>query len=123
MRLQHIGLAVRDIDQSLRQYASILGFASSTEVIEDKTQQVRIVFIQVSENVSIELIEPTTPNSPVARLVEQGGGVYHLCYAVEDIDKALLLARSGGAVVISEPVPAVAFDGRRVAFLILPNRA
>jgi methylmalonyl-CoA/ethylmalonyl-CoA epimerase len=123
MKLHHVGLAVKDVEQAARQYAEILGIGPSSPVIEDGIQHVRVAFATVSADVHVEFIQPTTPDSPVAKLVARGGGIYHLCYVVADMDAALRQARSGGAILISGPVAASAFDGRDIAFLMMPDRS
>jgi methylmalonyl-CoA/ethylmalonyl-CoA epimerase len=121
MKLPHIGLAARNLEESTGYYRAILGIHCSTPATEDENLEVRVVFAQVSENVFIEFIEPTSDDSPVRRLVAQGGGFYHFCYEVEHLDEALEKAKFNGALIIKRPVPAGAFERRRIAFLMMPD--
>jgi methylmalonyl-CoA/ethylmalonyl-CoA epimerase len=70
----------------------------------------------------IELVAPAGDDSPVKKLLEKGIGTYHLCYEVDDIGEALEHVRSQGCLVVSEPVSAVAFEGRRIAWFYTPTR-
>ncbi|MGH7963890.1 MAG: VOC family protein, partial [Candidatus Binatia bacterium] len=60
--------------------------------------------------------------SPVSTALAKGIGAYHSCYEVEDLDAALAHVRAKGCLIISQPVPAVAFDGRRIAWFYTPVR-
>jgi methylmalonyl-CoA/ethylmalonyl-CoA epimerase len=113
-RLDHIGIAVSSIDQALGVYEA-LGLAESRrELVE--SQGVRTAFLPLGET-RLELLEPAGPDSPVAKfLAKRGPGVHHLCFAVDDLEKALAdLATRGFRLVNESPVPAA--SGKRVAFL------
>ncbi len=75
-----------------------------------------MAFLPVGES-RIELLEPTSADSPVAKFLEKrGGGVHHICFAVEDLEGALAdLSRRGFRLIHANPVPGA--DGKRVAFL------
>jgi len=122
MRLHHIGLAVRSIDEAAGLYAGLFGLRHLSPTIEDPIQQVRVAFGELAPDVHVEFIEPTSPTSPVAAVVARGGGFYHLCFTVTSLNDALDRARSAGALEIVAPVPAAAFGGRRIAFVMMPSR-
>ena len=67
--------------------------------------------------VQLELIQPMTPDSPVSRFLEKGGGLHHLCYEVRDLFEQIQRMKSQGALLIRSPKPAVAFGGRRIAWM------
>jgi hypothetical protein len=73
-------------------------------------------------DVEIELVAPLNDQSPIKRLLGKGGGVYHLCYEAADLDSAIAKLVAAGCLVVSQPVPAVAFSGRRIAWLYSPLR-
>jgi methylmalonyl-CoA/ethylmalonyl-CoA epimerase len=71
----------------------------------------------------IELVEPLGDDSPVKDIVgSKRGGLYHLCYEVDDIEAEVLRFRERSCLPLGKPVPATAFDGRRIVFLMTPQR-
>ena len=113
--LDHIGIAVRDIDEALAFYRDALGLA--LEDPEDvASQRVRAHFIPVGQS-AIELLEPTDPESVIAKYVEQRGpGIHHITLRVDDIEAALdHLKERGVRLVDEEPRPGA--EGSRVAFI------
>src|SRR5262249_30545599 len=118
MRLRHTGVVVRDIKAHGEQYKSALGLSAKTEILHDPLQKVRVQFWCGEESDSlIELIEPTGEDSPVWRVSRRGGGPEHLCYETDDIEAVLQQALDTGAVLVQDLAPAVAFGGRRIAFV------
>jgi methylmalonyl-CoA/ethylmalonyl-CoA epimerase len=69
-----------------------------------------------------ELIEPAHDQSPVYSFAAKGGGLHHVCYVVDKLEQALADARLLGALVTRQPMPAVAFGGRRIAWIYTKNR-
>jgi methylmalonyl-CoA/ethylmalonyl-CoA epimerase len=67
-------------------------------------------------------VEPTDPSSPAARFLGKGGGLQHLCYEVDDIEAEVAQARSRGLAVLRPPKPAVAFNGRRIAWVLTSQK-
>jgi len=113
-KIDHIGVAVVSIDDALAIYRSLgLEEAHREDV---PAQKVRTAFLPVGES-RIELLEPTAEDSPVAKfLARRGGGVHHVCFAVDDIEAALAdLKGRGFRLLHDQPVPGA--DGKRVAFL------
>jgi methylmalonyl-CoA/ethylmalonyl-CoA epimerase len=70
----------------------------------------------------IELVEPAGPESPVSRILERGGGLHHLCYEVDNLESHLGFCKSVGSIIVRTPVPAVAFGGRRIAWVLTRKR-
>lgn len=117
MRLHHVGIAVKDLNSHGAAYASFLGLIPDSVVYHDPIQKVRIQFWRDSSGNQLELIEPADPNSGVSRAVAKGGGLNHLCYEVENIEQQVADSVKNGAILLGTIVPAVAFSGRRIAFL------
>ena len=90
--------------------------------LTDPLQAVRLLFLDTGTETEIELIEPLGEDSPVAAFLARGGGLHHLCYLVEDLETSLTRLRAKGCLITSPPKPAVAFEGRRVAFLVTRER-
>jgi methylmalonyl-CoA/ethylmalonyl-CoA epimerase len=118
MRLHHTGVVVRDIRAHGERYSSTLGLSAKTEIFHDPIQKVRVQFWGGEDSDSlVELIEPTGEDSPVWRAARNGGGPEHLCYETADIESTLQQALDKGAALVRALAPAVAFGGRRVAFV------
>lgn len=111
--LDHIGIAVRSIDAAAV-YRALGLTIDHVETVE--TQGVRTAFLSVGDS-NLELLEPTSPASPVAKFIEKRGeGIHHLCFRVDDIDAHLARLESEGFRLINETaVPGA--HGCRVAFL------
>ncbi len=122
MRLHHIGLVVSDLETQIERLRDLLGAELLGETMEDPLQGVKIAFVSTGADVTIELLQPTSDASPVARFLQEGGGLNHLCYSVPDLDAALGELRAKGCLVVSPPKPAVALSGRRVSFLYTRDR-
>jgi methylmalonyl-CoA/ethylmalonyl-CoA epimerase len=85
-------------------------------------QRVRIAVVTLRGGHQIELIEPANRESPISRFLRQKrGGLYHCCYAVDDLAKAMRQFVDKGCVLISGPAPACALDNRKVVFLFTPH--
>ena len=109
----HIGIATKSIQETTRRL-DMLGIISET--ICDPLQRVNIAFIN-----NLELIEPASKPSPVDKLLANGVSIYHICYEVKNIGHAIYEMCLLGYELISQPKPAVAFDGRLIAFLAHPE--
>lgn len=123
MKLHHVGMAVSSIAEHAEQYRRALGISLTSEIIEDELQQVRVAFAQVGDGVFIEFVEPLSDDSPISNLLKRGGGLYHSCYVVPDIEAAIEQVRQAGGAIVSGPMPARAFDNRRIAFVYTPGRS
>jgi len=116
--LHHIGIVVPQIRPVLEGFAASIGAQPDSEIIYDPLQQVSVAFMRPSTpGPAIELIEPAGENCPVSKLARSGGGLHHLCYEVNDLETELETARSHGGIVVRKPLPAVAFGGRRIAWV------
>jgi methylmalonyl-CoA/ethylmalonyl-CoA epimerase len=114
-KINHIGIAVKSLDEVLPFYRDNLGmeFMGIEEVAE---QKVRVAMLQVGES-KIELLEPTSADSPVAKFIEKNGpGIHHLAYEVEDLEAAIARLIAEGARMIDEK-PRVGAHGSRIAFV------
>jgi methylmalonyl-CoA/ethylmalonyl-CoA epimerase len=112
-RLDHIGIAVRSLDVA-KIYQTLGLEVQHTETVE--TQRVNTAFLSVGDS-NLELLEPTSPDSPIAKFIEKRGeGIHHICFRVDDIEEHLERLKAEGYRLINEaPVPGA--HGCRVAFL------
>jgi methylmalonyl-CoA epimerase len=114
MKIDHIGIVVRDIQQALRVYEAALGLQLE-EVTEVPDQQVRVAFLPIGES-NLELVQPTTDDTGIARyLAKRGEGIHHLCIEVDDIEGALAQLKDHDVPLIDE-TPRQGAHGR-VAFI------
>lgn len=113
--IDHIGMAVRSLAAARLFYEEVLGLPC--EGVEEVTsQQVRVAFFTVG-GVHIELLEPTTDDSPIARfLASKGEGIHHIAYAVDNIRAELAHAQAQGCRLIHE-TPIAGAHGKEIAFL------
>lgn len=114
-RIDHLGVAVADLDVALALYESSFGLqVHHREVIED--QGVEAVALQIGET-SIELLRPIRDDSPIARfLAEKGPGIHHIAYSVDDIESALARLKDQGVRLVDE-TPRVGLGGSKIAFV------
>lgn len=119
MKLHHVGIVVKSIEESTPRYRQFLGLEPITALITDELQKVNIRFFAAgTDSACVELIEPLPGKSPARRKLEQGGGLDHLCFEVADLAEYVRQAESEGVICVCPPVRATAFGGRRVAFLL-----
>ncbi len=117
--LHHIGCVVDSIENRIESCRVSLGSVSVSQTFEDPIQRSRVAFLDLPTPgaVQLELVEPAAADSPVARFLEKGGGLHHLCYEVDDLQRQIQWMKSQRAVLIRSPKPAVAFGGRRIAWM------
>jgi methylmalonyl-CoA/ethylmalonyl-CoA epimerase len=103
--LDHVGLCVSTIGDVLPGDPGIV----------DPIQKVRVALFQL-HGVPLEAVEPIGDDSPVSASLRKGMRLIHLCFRVPDLDAAAAAARSHGLLQVSQPVPAAAFDGRKIVW-------
>lgn len=121
-RIDHVAIIVHDIEQALVFYRDTLGIVPGV-IKEVPTEQVRIAFLPMGGpgGSEIELIQPTTPDSSLAKYLEKRGeGLHHICLEVDDIDGALAEMQEKGTPVLDKQ-PRIAAEGR--AIFIHPKAA
>jgi methylmalonyl-CoA epimerase len=115
MKINHLGIATKGIDEALKFWSDALGLENiHTEIVED--QKVRVAMLPIGES-RIELLEPTSDDSPISKFLEKrGGGIHHIAVEVEDINAALSILKSNGVRLIDE-APRIGAEGCLVAFV------
>ena len=116
MKLHHIGIVVKNIQESLGELTKFLDFKETSVPVGVKSQKVNVCFLKTSD-VYIELIEPIENDSPVKAFSQSGGGFHHLCFEVDDILEEVKIMKQKGARVIVEPT--IGFEDRLIAFILL----
>lgn len=114
-KLDHIGIAVSNLEESVKFYEEILGLKlQGIETIDE--QKVKVAFLPVGDT-EVELLEATTLDSPIAKFIEKKGqGIQHIAFRVENIEKALAEMKEKGIRLIDEK-PRYGAGGAKIAFL------
>jgi len=115
MKINHLGIATKSIDEALKFWSDALGLENvHTETVED--QKVRVAMLPIGE-CRIELLEPTSEDSPISKFLEKrGGGIHHIAVEVDDIGATLAELKSRGMRLIDEH-PRLGAEGCLVAFI------
>jgi methylmalonyl-CoA/ethylmalonyl-CoA epimerase len=115
MKINHLGIATKGIDEALNFWSDALGLENvHTEVVED--QKVRVAMLPLGES-RIELLEPTSEDSPISKFLEKrGGGIHHIAVEVDDIEASLAQLKAKGMRLIDES-PRIGAEGCLVAFV------
>ena len=115
MMIDHLGIATKGIEEALKFWSDALGLENvHTEVVED--QKVRVAMLPIGDS-RIELLEPTSDDSPISNfLAKRGGGLHHIAVAVDDIEGTLEKLKAAGMRLIDEH-PRVGAEGCLVAFV------
>ena len=119
MKLHHVGCLVKNMEKavSLLTTEGPMNYSVISGPVFDPYRKINICFLE-NNGTLIELIESASPDSSVAGLLKKyGAAPYHICYEVQDIEKAVSGLRTEHFVVSSAPMPAPALEGKRVAFL------
>jgi len=114
-KIDHLGIAVKNLEEGIAYYEGVLGLkCEGIETVE--SQKVRTAFFHVGE-VHLELLEPTSEDSPIAKFLEtRGEGIHHVAFGTSNVREQLEQAKTGGARLINEsPVPGA--NNKQVAFL------
>lgn len=115
MKIDHLGIAVKSIKDARRFYEDVLGLVCEREEVVE-AQKVRTAFFTVGD-IHIELLEPTSDDSPIARFLNKHGeGFHHIAYRTDDMEGELEAARKHGCRLINE-TPIEGAGGKQVAFL------
>jgi methylmalonyl-CoA/ethylmalonyl-CoA epimerase len=114
-KLEHIGIAVKNLDQANELFRKLLG-TTHYKIEEVASEGVRTSFFDVG-GVKIELLEATSPESPIAKFIEKHGeGIHHIAFDVPDIDASLRTCSSNGFQIISAK-PKDGADNKLISFL------
>ena len=114
-RVDHIGIAVTNLDETIKFYEEVLGIkCEGTEVVED--QKVKVAFLPVGDT-EIELLESTSEDGPIAKFIEKNGeGIQHIAFRVDNIEEAIEYMQSKGMKMIDETARYGA-GGAKIAFV------
>ena len=120
MKFHHIGVVTDDISKTSKFYLDV-GY-NKTKIVYDPLQKVNIIFLSKKSMPTIELLEPTSLDSPVTKTLKKSGvSPYHLCYSVKDINLSVKELRKKKFIPLFKPVSAVALDMKKICFLYNKN--
>lgn len=115
-RIEHLGIAVKSIEEALPYYENVLGLKCyNIETVED--QKVRTAFLKVGET-KIELLEPTSEDSTIAKYIEKKGeGIHHLAFCIEDGVANALAEVDAAGIRLIDKTPRKGAENLNIAFL------
>jgi methylmalonyl-CoA/ethylmalonyl-CoA epimerase len=114
-KIDHLGIAVKSLDVALPYYEKVLGMTCE-RIEEVESQKVKTAFFNVG-GVHIELLEPTSEESPIAKFIaKKGPGIHHIAFATDDVQKSLDHAKENDVTLINDK-PFAGAGGKQVAFL------
>lgn len=113
--LNHIGIAVKSLDESVKIYRNLFGLGEP-KIVEMKEMKLRVAIFKM-ETYNIELVEPMSPDTTIAKFLEKRGpGIHHLCFNVDKIEEKLEMLKANGVILIDEK-PRIGAMGHKVAFI------
>ncbi len=113
VKLDHIGIAVHNVETALKIYSGLLGFR--VEEISELTDKGMKIAILVSDNLEIELIEPLREDTPIGKfLSKKGSGIHHICFSVPHLENSIMSLKKGGLSLVGPPQ--IGVKGKKVVF-------
>lgn len=114
--IEHLGIAVESIEEALPYYENVLGL-KCYNIEEVADQKVKTAFLKIGE-VKLELLEPTSSDSPIAKYLEKGGrGIHHVAFCIEDGVANALAECDGKGIRLIDSAPRGGAEGLQIAFL------
>lgn len=118
-----MGFVVRNIEETMPGFLRSLHATWDEKIFHDPLQSVKVAFLSTpGTDVQIELVEPMGEKNPVSAFLEKGGGIHHVCYVVDDCEATMAAMKQQKALTVKRPNPAVAFEGRRIAWMLTAER-
>lgn len=114
LKVDHIGIAVKNLDETLKFYEEVLGMECTGKEEVDE-QKVRVAFLPVGDS-EVELLESTDPEGPIAKYIDKKGeGIQHIAFRVDNIEQAIETMKDKGIRMIDEK-PRYGAGGAKIAF-------
>ena len=117
MIIDHIGIAVKSIDEGIERWKEVFGYEQITEVVVNSRQKVKVVFLAKKDSLTVKLIEPVDETSPIFEFAKKGGGLHHLCFKCGDMEHELEQLKKKGLRVLAAPQPGEAYENENIAFV------
>ena len=121
LRLHHVGIVVPAIEEHSAFYVGTLQYRQRTPIIHDCIQTAFVQFFEIpGSDHYLELVAPDSESSKLQRAARKGLPLNHLCYSCHNIAHMVSFLKESGSIVRQDPIPAAAFDGRFIAWLMTP---
>ena len=117
MVIDHIGVVVRSLEDGIARWKDSFAYVQNSPIVTNTRQKVRVVFLAKRDSVTVKLVEPSDPSSPVALFARRGGGLHHVCFRCADMSAEIPPLQKKGARLVVAPEPGEAFKSRNIAFL------
>ena len=114
MKVHHVGIVCKNIEKAIREYKKLYNVIETSEIVYDELQNASLCLLKTNTGLDVEFIS----GEQVVNLLKSKITYYHICYAVEDLEAAIKHFEDNGSLVVSEPKPAILFDGKRVTFIM-----
>jgi methylmalonyl-CoA/ethylmalonyl-CoA epimerase len=121
MVVDHLGIVVRSLEEGIQHWERLFGYHRSSSIVTNTRQKVRVVFLSKPDSLTIKLIAPSEPASPISAFARKGGGLHHLCFRCDDLKSGIPALQEKGARLIVAPQPGEAFKNKDIAFFLAGN--
>ena len=121
MTVDHICFALKNLQEGISYWSEVFGYGQFTEVVENKLQKVKVVFLSKQGSVMVKLIEPVEGNLSLINFVNRGGGFHHICFRCENLQETMADLNLKGLLTLVAPQPGEAFNNHKIAFLLARN--
>ena len=117
MVINHIGLVVKSIEKGIEHWEKVFEYRKMTEVVVNSRQKVKVVFLCKENSLTVKLLEPTDEKSSVYKFAMKGGGLHHMCFKCNEMNKELQRLSEMGLRILTPPQPGEAFENENIAFI------
>jgi methylmalonyl-CoA/ethylmalonyl-CoA epimerase len=121
MVIDHLGIVVRSLEEGMQQWEQLFGYKRSSSIVTNTRQRVKVVFLSKPNSLTVKLVEPSEPASPVTPFARKGGGLHHICFRCDDLKVQVPLLKEKGARLMVPPEPGEAFRNNDIAFFLTGN--
>ena len=118
MTIDHICFAVKDLREGINYWTDVFGYIRYTDIVENRLQRVKVVFLSKQDSIMIKLIEPVEGNLSLINFVSRGGSFHHICFKCDSIGETMPELTSKGLITLVAPQPGEAFNDHNIAFLL-----
>ncbi len=121
MIIDHIGIVVPSLEQAIDRWERLFGYHRNSDIVLNTRQKVRVVFLSKPNSLTVKLVSPSAPDSPISQAALKGGGLHHLCFRCAGIETEIAKLKKQGATLIVPPQPGEAFGNQPIAFMLAGN--
>lgn len=121
MVIDHIGIVVSSLEQGIRQWQELFEYRKNSDIVVNTRQKVRVVFLSKKGSLTVKLMEPSEPDSPLSRFARRGGGLHHLCFRCDSLKIQIPVLKTKGVAFIAPAQPGEAFNNNDIAFFLAKN--